>query len=233
MNELATVFNSIPLDGAKTQAYSSIFPIMVGIALLYGIMLNILYNLYFKDNEPHDASLARSLVLLTPTLMTIFWVIQYSLPLSVGLLGALSFVRFRSPVKRAEDISFIIIALACAISCAIMKPWIGGGLILLFFAYSIIRNYVIPESMQGKNHAVLTYNTSKSLNISDFEIILKAAKCRSFEFVSARTYDGITSFVFNIANLKKSSLSSITEKLEQVDKASQINVFYPNGRLGV
>ncbi|MFK7827466.1 MAG: DUF4956 domain-containing protein [Oligoflexales bacterium] len=232
MNELATVLNSMPLDASKSQAYTSTYVLMVLIALSYGIMLNILYNIYFRDNEPHDASLARSLVLLTPTLMTIFWVIQYSLPLSVGLLGALSFVRFRSPVKRAEDISFIVIALACAISCAIMKPLIGGGLIFLFFAYSVIRNYVLPESIQGKNFAVLTYNTSKSIRITDFENILKAAKCRSYEFVSSRTYDGITSFVFNVANLKKSSLSLLTERLEKADKSSQINVFYPNGRLG-
>ena len=232
MDEFAKTLGSIPLNSSNLEAYSSTFPLMLAVALIYGIMLNLLYSLYFKDNEPRDASLARSLVLLTPTLMTIFWVIQYSLPLSVGLLGALSFVRFRSPVKRAEDISFIVIALACAISCAIIKPLIGGGLILMFLAYAIFRNYVIPESVQGKNFAVLTYNTSKSLRISDFETILKAARCRSYEFVSARTYDGITSFVFNVANLKKSNLNLLTEKLEQTDKASQINVFYPNGRLG-
>ncbi|NRA44071.1 MAG: hypothetical protein HRU09_03835 [Oligoflexales bacterium] len=231
MNELTNVLGT-SLSSIKTEAYTTTFPLMLLIALLYGIMLNLLYSLYFRDNEPRDASLARSLVLLTPTLTTIFWVIQYSLPLSVGLLGALSFVRFRSPVKRAEDISFIVIALACAISCAIIKPLIGGGLILLFLAYAVVRNYLLPETVHGKNFAVLTYNTSKSISITDFESILKSAKCSSYDFISSRTYDGITSFVFNVANLKKSNLSLLTQMLEQTDKASQINVFYPNGRLG-
>ena len=113
------------------------FVIMLLISLLYGIMLNLLYSIYYRENEPVDASLARSLVLMTPALMTIFWVIQFSIPLSVGLLGTLSFVRFRSPVKRAEDTSFIIIALACSISCAVMRPLIGGGLVLLFLIYSL------------------------------------------------------------------------------------------------
>lgn len=219
------------LDLSSPQSWS--YVIMLTIALIYGIMLNLLYGIYFRDSEPHDASLARSLVLLTPTLMTIFWVIQFSLPLSVGLLGTLSFVRFRSPVKRAEDISFIVIALACSISCAIVKPLIGGGLILLFLMYSIVRNHLAPEALNGKNFAVLTYNTSKHAKVNEIESILKEGRCKSFEFVSSRTYDGITSFVFNISNLKKSSLNFVTEKLEHADKESNINIFYPNGRLGV
>lgn len=218
------------LDLSSPQSWS--YVIMLFISLLYGIMLNLLYSLYFKENEPHDASLARSLVLLTPTLMTIFWVIQFSLPLSVGLLGTLSFVRFRSPVKRAEDISFIVIALACSISCAIIKPLIGGGLILLFLVYSLVRNNISTETLNGKNFAVITYNTKQNPRISDIEKVFVTAKCPSYEFVSSRTYDGITSFVFNVANLKKNSLSMITEMLESGDKESNINIFYPNGRLG-
>lgn len=218
------------LDLSSPQSWS--FLIMLLIAILYGIMLNILYGVYFRDNEPMDASLARSLVLLTPTLMTIFWVIQFSLPLSVGLLGTLSFVRFRSPVKRAEDISFIVIALACSISCAIMKPLIGGGLILLFLVYSLVRNTVNPGGLNAKDFAVLTFNTKESPKISELEKLFAGARCNSFEFVSSRTYDGITSFVFNIANLRKSNLNTLTQKLEERDPSASINVFYPNGRLG-
>lgn len=218
------------LDLSSPQSWS--FVIMLLIALLYGIMLNLLYGVYYRENEPLDASLSRSLILLTPSLMTIFWVIQFSLPLSVGLLGTLSFVRFRSPVKRAEDISFIVIALACSISCAIMKPLIGGGLILLFLVYSMVRNYVNPAVINGKNFAVLTYNTKANASVGDIESAFKVAKCKNYEFVSSRTYDGITSFVFNISNLGKSNLTKLTETLEQKDRASNINVFYPNGRLG-
>lgn len=218
------------MDLSSPQSWS--FVIMLFIALFYGVILNLMYGLYFRDNEPLDGSLSRSLVLLTPTLMTIFWVIQFSLPLSVGLLGTLSFVRFRSPVKRAEDISFIVIALACAISCAIMKPLIGGGLISLFLGYSVVRNYLIPVNISGKNFAVLTYNTTQSTQISDLERVFRSAKLKSYEFVSSRTYDGITSFVFNIANLRKNSVSVLTESLEESDKTSNISIFYPNGRLG-
>lgn len=212
------------------QSWAFVF--MLLIALSYGIMLNQLYSLYYQENEPIDASLSRSLILLTPTLMTIFWVIQFSLPLSVGLLGTLSFVRFRSPVKRAEDIAFIVIALACSISCAIIKPLIGAALIVLFLLYSLVRNYISPSTLNGKNYAVLTFNTKEHLKVTDLDKIFSQAKCRGYEFISSRTYDGITSFVFNIANLHRSSLAELTDRLESIDTTSSINVFYPNGRLG-
>lgn len=223
-----TEIKDIDLSSPQTWA----FVIMLLICLMYGIMLNILYSVYFRENEPLDGSLARSLVLLTPTLMSIFWLIQFSLPLSVGLLGTLSFVRFRAPVKRAEDVAFIVIGLACSISCAIMKPLIGAGLILLFFIFSLVRNYLTPATMNGKNFAVLTYNTKKTPNISELEKIFTSSQCPSYEFVSSRTYDGITSFVFNIASLKENSLSLLTRALESADHESNINIFYPNGRLG-
>ena len=202
------------------------------LSLLFGIMLNILYTLYYRDSEPMDGSLSRSLVLLTPSLMTIFWMVQYSLPLSVGLLGTLSFVRFRSPVKRAEDICFIIISLACSISCAILKPIIGAVLITIFLLYSLCRNYFFPMSIHGRNFAVLTFNTKKYSKVVDIETAFKEVKCRNYEFISSRTYDGLTSFVFNISGLNKVRLSEVIKKLESQDSESNINVFYPNGRLG-
>ena len=119
MNELfnLNLLKDTIFDNWSTSQIFNYF-FMLFLSLLYGIMLNVLYSIYYRESEPMDASLARSLILLTPTLMTIFWMIQFSLPLSVGLLGTLSFVRFRAPVKRAEDIAFIVIASLCYFMCS-------------------------------------------------------------------------------------------------------------------
>ena len=162
MNELMN-FSQMPGAAMKSISQEQFFSYltMLFISLIFGLILHFLYSIYFRETEPTDASLSRSLVLLTPSLMTIFWFVQFSLPLSVGLLGTLSFVRFRSPVKRAEDISFIVIALACAVSCAISQPAIGALLVLVFLGYSFVRNYFVPRFFQGLNFGVLTYNTKK------------------------------------------------------------------------
>lgn len=219
------------MNGTNDPSHTASFISMLLLCLVFGGLLQILYSLYFRDNEPQDASLGRSLTILTPTLMTIFWIIQFSLPLSVGLLGTLSFVRFRAPVKRAEDISFIILALACAISCAIFRPLIACTLIGMFFIYACLRNFSPASNFLKKQFAIVTYNTRNSPELSKIEAILKKAKCRHYEFVSARTYDGITSYVFNISNLQSTKLQQVTQLLEQEDRKSTINIFYPNGRI--
>ncbi len=43
---------------------------------------------------------------------------QLSIPLSLGLLGSLSIIRFRTPIKEPEEVGFIMLVIASAISAA-------------------------------------------------------------------------------------------------------------------
>jgi hypothetical protein len=207
------------------------FFIMLILSFLFGLILFLLHSTYYKESEPIDGSLSRSLVLMTPTLMTIFWFVQYSMPLSVGLLGTLSFVRFRSPIKRAEDISFILLSLVCAIGCAVMHPHVCLALVCVLFVYSIIRNRYSNKSIAANYFAVLTYNTKKDQGINKIKKIFNKTHCTSYSLISSRTYDGIRSFVFNINNLEDEKSQSIVNLIEQDDPSSNINIFYPNNRL--
>lgn len=201
------------------------------ISLTFGIILSIVYHLYFQDNEPQDASLSRSLVLLTPSLTTIFWIIQFSIPMSLGLLGTLSFVRFRTPVKRSEDVAFIVIALTVAISCAINKFLVGGIFIVLLVTYSLFRNSFFMRVATRKRFAVVTFNTKATLPLEDLQTEVNSI-CRHSDFVSARTYDGITSFVFNIPHFTDRMYEQLVSSLSHRDNKARLNVFFPNERLG-
>jgi len=51
-------------------------------------------------------------LLLIPTMILIITTIKTSIALSLGLVGALSIVRFRTPVKEPEELAYIFIAIA-------------------------------------------------------------------------------------------------------------------------
>ena len=72
----------------------------------------------------------RAFPLISIAITAIFITIQFSLPLSLGLLGALSIVRFRTPVKEPEEIGFLMIVVATSLCCATFKPILLG--IVLF-----------------------------------------------------------------------------------------------------
>jgi hypothetical protein len=60
----------------------------------------------------------RSFPLVAIAVTSIFLAVQYSLPLSLGLLGALSIVRFRTPIKQPEEIGFLLLVIAAALATA-------------------------------------------------------------------------------------------------------------------
>jgi hypothetical protein len=60
----------------------------------------------------------RTFLIGGPAITTLFLGIQTSIPLSLGLLGALSFVRFRTPVKDPAEIGFLLLLIASSIGAA-------------------------------------------------------------------------------------------------------------------
>ncbi len=208
------------------------FVLCIIVAMIFGVLLYLLYTFYFRDNEPQDGSLARSLVLLTPALTATFWIIQSSVILSLGLLGSLSFVRFRTPVKRSEDITFIVIAISVAISCATMNFLIAAVLMTLLFGFTLVRN-LWGFSHRGQNRfAVVTFNSKKTTSVADLRQAFDSAGVTA-EFVSSRSYDGISSFVFNATKISKEKHERMSESLNALDPQASFNIFYPNERLGV
>ena len=206
------------------------FCLVVVAAILFGLILRALYALYFKDNEPQDGSLARGLVIMTPALTALFWMAQASLTLALGLLGSLSLIRFRTPISRVEDVAFIAIMVAVSISLAMHAPMIAVILIVLLSIYAMIKNRTTLLLKSG-GLTVITFNTRKALHS---DLLLDAlAKCDiPGEFVSSRIYDGTISYVLSSRSMQRTMHDQLQKCLIELDGQAQINIFYPNERLG-
>ncbi len=77
---------------------------------------------------------ASNFVLLAGTTALIITIIKSSLALSLGLVGALSIVRFRAAIKEPEELSFLFLNIAIGLGCGAshgLPTTIGFFLILL------------------------------------------------------------------------------------------------------
>jgi hypothetical protein len=93
------------------------FFILLLVSFFASLYISRLYVRFYRPRG--TGSLAyRSFPLLGVSVTAIFICVQFSLPLSLGLLGALSIVRFRTPIKEPEEVGFIMLTIATAISCA-------------------------------------------------------------------------------------------------------------------
>ena len=109
------------LTGANTPAMAQLglagFVVLLLISLASSLLASFLY-LHFYSSRATGSQVHRAFPLLGISITAIFIAIQFSLPLSLGLLGALSIVRFRTPIKEPEEIGFIMLVIAASLACA-------------------------------------------------------------------------------------------------------------------
>jgi hypothetical protein len=82
--------------------------------LLAAVLAFLLGRVYvrFGTSLSNRDLFARNFVLLTTTTMLIITVVKSSLALSLGLVGALSIIRFRAAIKEPEELSYLFLAIA-------------------------------------------------------------------------------------------------------------------------
>ena len=102
----------------RRSAWPFIF--LMATSLAGSLLASYLY-LQFYSSRATGSQVYRAFPLLGLSITAIFVCIQFSLPLSLGLLGALSIVRFRTPIKEPEEIGFIMLVIAASIATATFK----------------------------------------------------------------------------------------------------------------
>ena len=88
--------------------------VAVGFSLVASIACYLMYQ-FFYGSRHIGAGVHRTFLIGGPAITALFLGIQTSIPLSLGLLGALSFVRFRTPVKDPAEIGFLLLLIVTAI----------------------------------------------------------------------------------------------------------------------
>lgn len=106
----------------------------VFVAFFMGIFLTVSYRLTYKGTFPSN-DFAISLGMIVIITSFIMSVISSNVALSLGLVGALSIIRFRNAIKNVKDATFIFWAVAIGLTCGVGEyvfSLVSSGVILLF-----------------------------------------------------------------------------------------------------
>ncbi len=93
------------------------FLVLLVFSFCSSMYVSYLYVVFYSSRAT-GSQIHRAFPLLALSITSIFICIQFSLPLSLGLLGALSIVRFRTPIKEPEEIGFLMLVIATSLCCA-------------------------------------------------------------------------------------------------------------------
>ena len=185
----------------------------MGIALLLAFCLGLFIFLIYKktfNGVMYSSSFGVTLVALTMITTVVILAVTSNVVLSLGMVGALSIVRFRTAIKEPLDIAFLFWAIAVGIVLAagmIPLAVIGSvviGVILLVFANkkSHVHPYILVLECDGqdsetKAKAYLEQHVSRCMVKS------KTAQAGSVELnLEVRLKEDNTDFVNELARLK-------------------------------
>ena len=106
------------------------FVVSLALAALLGWLLGEAYA-RFGRSLSNRRMFARNFLVLTLTTTLIISIVKSSLALSLGLVGALSIVRFRAAIKEPEELAFLFLAISIGLG-------LGAGQVLITLVAFIV-----------------------------------------------------------------------------------------------
>lgn len=172
--------------------------LLVSLAASYAAAL--MYR-FFYENRGTGSQVYRSFPLLGIAITTLFICIQVSIPLSIGLIGSLSIIRFRTPIKEPEEVGFIMLVIAASVTAATFNFDILAGLYLLaLVSLFITRKARRMGFLKRDGLLVITMPDETAGSLDKLMEVLKK-NLRRLTVQSTASHDGVTSIQITFSGL--------------------------------
>lgn len=167
-----------------------------------------------------------TLIIVSLVVTVVMLGISRNLVLSLGLIGALSIVRFRNAIKDSKDVAFLFWAISTGIvngvqmyKLSILSAlFIGGVLIISSKKFPLkSNNFVVVLKHNG-------LTSVKEIN----KLFIRYTK--SFKMRNSTVSDDYNEFVYELS-VKKAKEFALAKKLKQLKGVESVNLFSHTGDL--
>ncbi len=199
--------------------------VAIGFSIIASIVAYLMYQMFYGSRYI-GAGVHRTFIIGGPAITALFLGIQVSIPLSLGLLGALSFVRFRTPVKDPAEIGFLLLLIASSIGAA-TNNYLATGIL-----YAIV---FVALGIQWLTRNRFTLFSRGNLMISVDQASFPAIESKLTVFLKERLY-GLRLVTMSVLEDKVSlnyqyrrkadfNWTAFTSDLNQVTAPGKVEIF--------
>lgn len=142
------------------------FGLFITMILVYLVKNNYLKNSFSNDNKKHFSN---TLLPFALSMLLIVSVIKTSLALSLGLVGALSIIRFRTAIKETEQIISLLIVLAISIAAAAEKEILAVIVTVIYIFLNKIKKSDKPVNQ--RKLLLISFKSDNHVMLKDLEIL--------------------------------------------------------------
>ena len=235
MNEelsLAQIENFFINSSIEINFYNFIFSIVLSAVLAFLVKLSYVKISKSLNDKEHFSEIFVPLAIITTLVIT---VVKFSLALSLGLVGALSIVRFRAAIKEPEELVYLFFIIGIGLAN-------GANQFLVAIIATLITIIILYFRKIYNDKKNLTTLSDTSTNILQIQIDNKAVK--SIEIIDRLkkkvNYLNLKSFAseseseqFNFwFDTEKDNISNLISEIEKItleNKDIKIQIFSRSG----
>ena len=205
-----------------------LFPVLYSffICVLLAFLVRYFY-IRFSTSVAGKMNIGNILPLLASIVFLIILVVKSSIALSLGLVGALSIVRFRTPIKEPAELVYLFLAIGIGLGCAANYIFITTLLtsLILIFVYFFLSG---DKAVKGIDEFNLTI--SWSTNSIKFDQLINTFEEHA-SLISLIRYSvnpGANSAIFLIESSDSNNIENMINKIKSLDEGMSVTLSSPN-----
>lgn len=216
-------------EGTLTLNLNS-FIICILVSILIAWITALMY-LFFYENRATGSQIHRAFLLISPSVTMLFICVQLSLPLSLGLLGSLSIIRFRTPIKEPEEIGFLLLLISGSIGIATFNFMFVFILYLAVFIALLIKQ--VGESKGGFGRAkggIILVNLSEGEYAEKGTFLEEKLQSnfKGLRMESVVSTEGTVSLQYVFSNMSSKPWNGVQQEIKSVVNYSKLNIYLTN-----
>jgi hypothetical protein len=220
MNNINTIKDFISTDLTQLHVIPTIFNFLFCVLMSFITREVYIRRSYSLTGKVHLGSI---IPILSTVVFLVIIIVKSSLALSLGLVGALSIVRFRTPIKEPEELVYLFLAIAIGLGYA------AGQLLITTILTIAILTMITLWLSNLKIQKTGEYNLVINWKMADlsFETLSEklAEVSQSLKLVRLDRSSSSNTAVILVVPNSNTSLDSVTKNLMKLDSELSISFF--------
>ncbi len=153
--------------------------------------------------------------------------IANNIALSLGMIGALSIVRFRHPVKSPLELIMYFALITVGIATSVRTKWAIQLILVTVLIILLVKFFQTLSKKYGKSFYNMSFNEGVSTNTLEITAKSKIDIIETNEFLISSFSDYAENKIIYRLNFEsKKDLQSFKDKLEKNNQIEKVNIIY-------
>ena len=160
------------------------------------------------------------LPLLSLTVFLVIITVKQSLALSLGLVGALSIVRFRTPVKEPEDLIYFFISIGIGVGFGANQILLSSAALIVIYAALLLQTVARGRK---NNTFIVRINAEEPID-SDFVYNALQNHCKSIELNRQESSENSHVVLYSVVFKNFASIQHFTDAVTNQDAKLDLSI---------